>query len=88
MSEIQIGWNSFIESISNESYLPTLRGTLILLVMIGIISLIYTLFKTKKLKHFGEKFIVLFELLFEKIYEFFEEIIGKEQSRWIKSTVI
>lgn len=66
---------------------PVLRGELIVLFLIAFIATWYCLFKTGKLK-FWEKFFVLFELWFEKIYEFFEGIIGKEQPRWIKSTVI
>jgi len=71
-----------------SSAYPVLRGELIILFLIALTATWYCLFKTEKMKHFGEKFIVLFELGVEKIYEFFEEIIGKDQKFWVKSTVI
>jgi F-type H+-transporting ATPase subunit a len=38
--------------------------------------------------YFGKRFILLFELLFEKIYWFFDEIIWENQKFWVKSFVI
>jgi hypothetical protein len=49
--------------------LPLLRGELFLLLLIILFALFYYLFKSGKLfLYFGKRFILLFELLFEKIY--------------------
>ena len=32
-------------------------------------------------------FVVFFEMMFEKVYEFFEDLLGKEEKIWIKSYV-
>ena len=69
--------------------LSLIRGELFLLLMIVIFALLYYLFKYDKLfLYFWKRFILLFELLFEKIYGFFDEIIWEGQKFWVKSFVI
>lgn len=54
------------------------------LIWLWIITLI-VVFLFITFKYFKENsFFVFFELFFEKIYEFFEEILGKEEKGWIK----
>jgi F0F1-type ATP synthase membrane subunit a len=69
--------------------LSLLRGELFLLLLIILFALFYYLFKSDKLfLYFWKRFILLFELLFEKIYWFFDEIIWENQKFWVKSFVI
>ena len=69
--------------------LPLIRGEFFLLWMIIVFSLLYFLFKSDKLfLYFWKRFILLFELLFEKIYWFFDDIIWEGQKFWVKSFVI
>ena len=71
--------------------LPLLRGELFLLLLILIIIFGYQKFKSEKnqlFKTFWERCIGLFEMLFEKIYGFFTDIIWEKQKYWVKSFVI
>lgn len=69
--------------------MPLLRGEFFLLLLIIFFALIYYLFKSDKLfLYYWKRFILLFELLFEKIYGFFDDIIWNNQKFWVKSFVI
>lgn len=73
------------------SFPPALmKGIFFLLLLILGFVLIYYRFKSGKqlFSTLGNRFILLFELLFEKIYDFFNEIIGEHQKFWVKSFVI
>jgi F0F1-type ATP synthase membrane subunit a len=60
-----------------------------LLLTIVVFALLYYLFKSDKLfLYYWKRFILLFELLFEKIYGFFDDIIWNNQKFWVKSFVI
>ncbi len=69
--------------------LPLIRGEIFLLLTIVVFALLYYLFKSDKLfLYYWKRFILLFELLFEKIYGFFDDIIWNNQKFWVKSFVI
>ena len=70
--------------------LSLLRWELILLFLIIVFVIIYHRFKSGKqvFTKFWNSFILLFEMMFEKIYDFFIEIIGEHQKYWVKSFVI
>ena len=69
--------------------MPLLRGEFFLLLLIIFFALIYYLFKSDKLfLYYGKRFILLFELWFEKIYWFFDDILWESQKFWVKSFVI
>lgn len=70
--------------------LDLLRGEFFLLLLILLFVLVYYRFKSGKqlFTKFGNNFILLFELMFEKVYDFFIEIIGEGQKYWVKSFVI
>ena len=84
-------WSSqFLEWIQGFP-LPLLRGELFLLLLILMIIFGYQKFKSEKnqlFKTFWERCIGLFEMLFEKIYGFFTDIIWEKQKYWVKSFVI
>ena len=95
METIQQLWMKSLDFVSllrdwfSSIPLPLLRGELFLLLLILFFALFYYLFKSGKLfLYFGKRFILLFELLFEKIYWFFDEIIWENQKFWVKSFVI
>ena len=68
---------------------PLLRGEFFLLLIILVFAICYYLFKSDKLfLYFGKRFILLFELWFEKIYWFFDEILWENQKFRVKSFVI
>ncbi len=62
------------------SFYPYLSG---LIVLLWIIILFILLFKFWK----KSSFYVFFELFFEKIYDFFEDILWKEEKPWIKKYI-
>lgn len=69
--------------------LSLIRGEIFLLLTIVVFALLYYLFKSDKLfLYYWKRFILLFELLFEKIYGFFDDIIWNNQKFWVKSFVI
>lgn len=74
----------------NRFPLDMLRGVLfLLLVILGFISC-YHRFKREKsfFSQYAEKGIAIFEIGFEKIFDFFNDIIGDHQKYWVKSFVI
>ena len=73
-----------------SAFLSLLRWELILLFLIIVFVVIYHRFKSGKqiFTKFWNSFILLFEMMFEKIYDFFIEIIGEHQKYWVKSFVI
>ena len=96
-----IEWIDQIRHVSSEygtsfvqwlEHLPfdLLRGELFLFLLILLFVFFYHRFKSGKqlFTKFGNNFILLFELMFEKIYDFFIEIIGEGQKYWVKSFVI
>ena len=95
METIQQLWMKSLDLISllrdwfSSLPLSLLRGELFLLLLIILFAFFYYLFKSDKLfLYFWKRFILLFELLFEKIYWFFDEIIWENQKFWVKSFVI
>ena len=95
METIQQLWMKSLDFISllrdwfSSLPLSLLRGELFLLLLIILFAFFYYLFKSDKLfLYFWKRFILLFELLFEKIYWFFDEIIWENQKFWVKSFVI
>lgn len=81
--------NSFLEWIARFP-VSLFRGELFLLFVILIFIVIYFRFKSGKqlFTKLGNSFILLFEMMFEKIYDFFIEIIGEHQKYRVKSFVI
>lgn len=78
--------NQIKNYISNFNYpIELLRGELIILTIIITLSVLYYLFKKKK---FWKSFIIVFELLFEKIYDFFDDILWEGQKKRVKSYII
>lgn len=97
MSELIQQLSTFCSTLSenlflwfSQNSLLIFRGEIFLLGIILIFILAYHRFKSGKqiFTKFGNNFILLFELMFEKIYDFFIEIIGEEQKYWVKSFVI
>ncbi len=82
-------YDSFVERMIHFP-LPLLRGEIFLLLLIFLFVVIYYRFKSEKWAFFNfwDRFILLFELVFEKIYDFFAEIMGDGQKAWVKSFVI
>lgn len=79
--------NSFTERCNNFP-LPLLRGEIFLVLLIIFFVILYRRFNLWKLFFwFWRNFILTFELAFEKIYEFFSEIMWG-QKFWVKSFVI
>ena len=97
MSELIQQLSTFCSTLSenlflwfSQNSLLIFRGEIFLLGIILIFILAYHRFKSGKqiFTKFGNNFILLFELMFEKIYDFFIEIIGEGQKYWVKSFVI
>ena len=80
---------SFVQWLEHLPF-DLLRGELFLFLLILLFVFFYHRFKSGKqlFTKFGNNFILLFELMFEKIYDFFIEIIGEHQKYWVKSFVI
>lgn len=60
---------------------PLMRGVILQIIVIALIVFFVRIFQKTK---FG----LAFSLLFESIYEFFEEILGKTQKKWFKIYVV
>lgn len=93
LNQIIISSSEFLDNIFlwiSQNFLPIFRGELFLLGIILIFFFIYYRFKSWKqiFTKFGNNFILLFELVFEKIYDFFTEIMGENQKAWVKLFVI
>ncbi len=97
MSELIQQLSTFYSTLSENLFLwfsqnsfLIFRGEIFLLVIILIFILAYHRFKSGKqiFTKFWNNFILLFEMMFEKIYDFFIEIIGEHQKYWVKSFVI
>lgn len=86
-------WNSYTEQLWSrftQFPLPLLWGEVFLLVLILWLIFAYRRFAAEK-SFFGglsRKFIAIFELVFEKVFDFFNDIIGQGQKYWVKSFVI
>ena len=83
-------WNNiwlFLQSIMSEWFhdlvwnTPLMMGVLLQLLVIVLIIIII-----RVKKHW--KFKMLFELMVEKVYEFFEEILEETGKRWIKVYIV
>ncbi len=78
---------TFFQSIGVEWFLgwktltPLAVGILVQACLIVILILVFKLFK-------NTKFGITFELFFESMYEFFEEILGTKEKKWVKSYII
>lgn len=83
-------WRDQAEARLSAFPLSLLRWESILLFLIIVFVVIYHRFKSGKqiFTKFWNNFILLFEMMFEKIYDFFIEIIGEHQKYWVKSFVI
>lgn len=83
-------WRDQAEARLSAFPLSLLRWESILLFLIIVFVVIYHRFKSGKqiFTKFWNSFILLFEMMFEKIYDFFIEIIGEHQKYWVKSFVI
>ena len=89
LSEIGLKILNLVRDLFIKLPLPLMRGEIFLLLIIVIFAFLYYLFKSDKLfLYYWKRFILLFELLFEKIYGFFDEIIWSNQKFWVKSFVI
>ena len=97
MSELIQQLSTFCSTLSENLFLwfsqislLIFRGEIFLLVIILIFIFAYHRFKSGKqiFTKFWNNFILLFEMMFEKIYDFFIEIIGEHQKYWVKSFVI
>ena len=97
MSELIQQLSTFCSTLSenlflwfSQNSLLIFRGEIFLLGIILIFIFAYHRFKSGKqiFTKFWNNFILLFELMFEKIYDFFIEIIGEGQKYWVKSFVI
>lgn len=67
----------FLGVYTNKAFLPSLVWSWVVLLLILLLFILY--------KKFGNSsFVVFFELIFEKIYEFFEDILWIEEKKWIK----
>ncbi|MBS8121780.1 F0F1 ATP synthase subunit A [Candidatus Vampirococcus lugosii] len=56
-------------------------GTVLVVLLILFISIFYRLFP-------NSGFSILFDYFFEKMYDFFEDILGNEEKKWIKTYVV
>ncbi|MCD5382565.1 F0F1 ATP synthase subunit A [Candidatus Gracilibacteria bacterium] len=77
---------AFIEGIipflkSGFAWQPAFTGLVAELFILGILYFLY-----KKFPKSG--FFVMFEQFFEKSYEFFEDILGKDEKKWIKMYIV
>ena len=89
VSQMVLDFLNLLRNLFIKLPLPLIRGEIFLLLMIVIFALLYYLFKSDKLfLYYWKRFILLFELLFEKIYGFFDDIIWNNQKFWVKSFVI
>jgi F0F1-type ATP synthase membrane subunit a len=89
VSQIGLDFLDLLRNLFIKLPLPLIRGEIFLLLMIVVFALLYYLFKSDKLfLYYWKRFILLFELLFEKIYGFFDDIIWNNQKFWVKSFVI
>lgn len=72
-----------IDSILNYlfSFNPVMIGIFLELIVVGFIISVYHYTRDKRK-------VLLTDIVFEKMYSFFEEILGKDFSRWIKSSVV
>lgn len=60
-----------------KSFIPYLNWTLAVFVLIFLLVLWFKFFR-------NSSFIIFIEFIFEKIYEFFEDILWKNEKRWVK----
>lgn len=60
-----------------ETFIPVVNWTLLILFLFVLLFLAYKFAR-------NSSFIVLFEMAFEKIFEFFEDILWKDEKRWVK----
>ena len=89
LSDLGLNIISLVRNLFIKLPLSLMRGEIFLLLIILVFALLYYLFKSDKLFLFyWKRFILLFELLFEKIYGFFDDIIWNNQKFWVKSFVI
>ena len=89
LSDLGLNIINLVRNLFIKLPLSLMRGEIFLLLIILVFALLYYLFKSDKLFLFyWKRFILLFELLFEKIYGFFDDIIWNNQKFWVKSFVI
>nr|MDD3720090.1 F0F1 ATP synthase subunit A [Candidatus Gracilibacteria bacterium] len=70
-----------IQEVLNYLHSPTSFGIMLEVIIILIIAIILKYTKTSSL-------VILIDFFYEKIYSFFEEILGEEQKRWIKTYIV
>jgi len=71
-------WENLLNAIVGNS--PVMFGVLSELVIILLIILAFKSFPKSS-------FVLLFDLMFEKVYDFFEDLLWKEEKNWIKMYV-
>lgn len=70
-------YNNFIWVYNDEKFLPVVVWTLIIFILFMILVLVFKIAK-------NSSFVLFFGMFFEKIFEFFEDILWKEEKRWVK----
>jgi len=71
-------WNEFIHEFLEIFIHPwVMVGIALEAIVIGVF-----IFSFRFLKN--TKFTAFFDLVFEKVYDFFEDLLGKEERRWVK----
>lgn len=60
-----------------KSFIPALNWTILIFILF---ILLFLGFKFAR----NSSFIVFFEMIFEKVFEFFEDILWKDEKRWVK----
>lgn len=81
-------WDNVVAWIVSNKAL--LIGLWILFLLIGILSWIHRWFRLESRGFWGvfSRFSIIFEIFFEQIFDFFNEIVGEHQKYWVKSFVI
>lgn len=69
--------HNFLGIYSDKHFFPTLVWAWVIVVLFILLILAYKFAR-------NSSFIVFFEFVFESIFKFFEEILGKEEKRWVK----
>lgn len=81
-------WDAFLGWVVFNKAL--LIGLGILFFLIGVLSLIHRGFRLENqfFSSFLDRFSIIFEIFFERIFDFFNEIVWEQQKYWVKSFVI
>lgn len=69
--------NNFLGVYWDEKFLPTVNWALVILFLFILLIFAYKFAR-------NSSFVIFFEMIFEKVYEFFEDILWKNEKRWVK----